>query len=118
VSESPTGLAAATTKVLSSIEDPALARRYPDRTHFVPADHPKQAMMVTRALFAGEPVAVVERDGREVLFTPEHARGVVALLLLAAVAVMRLRRDSGDVIQLPPRTTIEVRDARGLPVAA
>jgi hypothetical protein len=118
MNEPRTGLHAAAEKVLASIEDSQLASRYPDRTHFVPAEHSQQGVMVTRALFAGDPVVVVEPDGREVLFTPEHARGLVGLFLLAAVAVLRMHRRKGDLIQLPPCTRVEVRDARGLPLAA
>ncbi len=71
-------------------------------------------------LFAGDPVVVVYPDGREVLFTPEQAHGMTALLLLLAVAWWRLqsRRTPADVVQLPPRTRVEARDSAGLPVAA
>ena len=60
------------------LEDPQLDARYPNRTHFVDAHNPHQALMTSRALFSGDPVVVVYPDGREVLFTPEPARGLVA----------------------------------------
>jgi len=60
------------------LEDPQLDARYPNRTHFVDAQNPHQALMTSRALFSGDPVVVVYPDGREVLFTPEPAHGLVA----------------------------------------
>lgn len=109
-----------TEKVLAGIDDESVSARYPNRTHFVAADHARHGEMVTRALFAGDPVVVVYPDGREVLFTPEQAHGMTALLLLLAVAWWRLqsRRTPADVVQLPPRTRVEARDSVGQPVAA
>jgi hypothetical protein len=109
----------ATQKVLAGIDDPELAARYPDRAHFISAGHPNQSEMATRALFAGDPVVLVYPDGHELLVTPEHARGMAALLLLASAFFLRLRRRrDADGVQLPPRAHIEARDAAGLPIAA
>lgn len=110
----------ATQRVLAGIEDPALAARYPDRTHFIPSVHPDQGEMATRALFAGDPVVLVFPDGHELLVTPEHARGLAGLLLLAAALLHRFRRrkDETDVVQFPPRARIEARDSSGQPIAA
>jgi hypothetical protein len=108
-------------KVLDGIEDPELASRYPRRTHLIPADNPKSGTMVTRALFEGDPAVLVYPDGREILFTPERASGVLAIVLLIGLAWIWVRSRRGrdaDVIQFPPRTRIEARDARGLPLAA
>lgn len=112
-------------KVLEGIEDPELAARYPTRTHFIGADHPRSGAMATRALFQGDPVALVYPDGREFLLTPEHVKGIVAVLLIVVAGLMRLRsRLSKDadpeakVIQFPLRTRIEARDSHGLPLAA
>jgi hypothetical protein len=76
--------------------------------------------MTSRALFNGDPVVVVYSDGREVLFTPERANGLVGALLLFALFWIKLRErpSSHEPIQLPPRTQVEVRDASGLPLAA
>jgi MYXO-CTERM domain-containing protein len=113
------GIDPATQKVLAGIEDPELAARYPDRAHFISADHPRQGEMATRALFSGDPVVLVYPDGRELLVTPEHARGIAGLFLLAAALLLRLRRrKDGDGVQLPPRARIEARDSAGLPIAA
>jgi hypothetical protein len=102
------------------IEDPELDARYPNRTHFIDAQNPHQALMTSRALFSGDPVVVVYPDGREVLFTPERASGLIALALHFTQLLIRLREHSGaaELIQLPPRTQVEVRDASGLPIAA
>lgn len=108
-------------KVLDGIEDPELASRYPKRTHLIPADNPQSGTMVTRALFGGDPAVLVYPDGREILFTPERASGVLALILLIGLAVTWLRSRRGrdaDVIQFPPRTRIEARDSRGISLAA
>lgn len=112
-------LDAATQRVLAGIEDPALAARYPDRTHFISSTHPDQGEMATRALFAGEPVLLVFPDGHELLMTPEHARGVAGLFLLAAAFWLRVRRRkaSTDAVQFP-LTHIEARDSGGQPIAA
>ncbi len=108
-------------KVLEGIDNPELAARYPKRAHFIAADHPQYGWMATRVLFQGDPVVLVYADGHETLFTPERAGGVVALLLFIALGWMwcrsRLTREV-EVIQFPPRTRIEARDSRGLPLAA
>lgn len=57
----------ATARVLASVDDPALASRYPDRAHFVSTESPKQGEMATRALAAGDPVVLVYPNGRELL---------------------------------------------------
>lgn len=120
MSTPPQPIGPATRKVLASIDDKALDARYPNRTHFVDAQNPQQALLTSRALFSGDPVVVVHPDGREVLFTPESPTGVVAVLLLAALLWLKLSKRStdGKLVQLPPRTRVEVRDASGLPIAA
>lgn len=106
-------------KVIASIGDAELAARYPDRTHFISADNPDQGKMATKALFDGDPVAIVYSDGHELLVRPEHVGGFVAIFLAAAAFFSRHRRHKGaDVVQLPPRAQIEARDSRGEPIAA
>lgn len=113
-------LSPAIAKVIAGMHDTELDARYPNRTHFVDAENPDQAMIASRALFAGDPAVIVYPDGQEVLFTPEKTSGLVALLLLVAVLLIKLRERSsgGDIVQLPPRTRVEVRNASGLPRAA
>ena len=113
-------LDAATRKVLAGIDDPELEARYPNRTHFIAAADPRHSIMATRALFAGDPVAIVYADGREVLFTPEQARGPAVLFLYLATIWLRFSSRGSDrtAVQLPPRTRIEARDSAGLPIAA
>lgn len=119
MSSGGSGIDPATQRVLAGIEDPEIAGRYPNRTHFISADHPRQGEMATRALFEGDPVVLVYPDGHELLVTPEHARGVAGLFLLLAALILRLRRKrDGDIVQLPPRARIEARDSDGLPIAA
>jgi hypothetical protein len=108
-------------KVLEGVKDQELAGRYPTGTHLIAADHPQYGLMATRALFEGDPVVLVYPDGREILFTPEPTRGVLALLMFLALGWMLLRsrlRKEAEIIQFPPRTRIEARDSRGLPIAA
>jgi hypothetical protein len=106
-------------RVIAGIYDDELAARYPDRTHFISADDPHQGEMATRALFDGDPVAIVYPDGHELLVRPEHAVGIAALLLVLVAFFSKLRRGSrGNVIQLPPRARIEARDSAGHPLAA
>jgi hypothetical protein len=73
MSTTPQPIGPATRKVLASIDDPELDARYPNRTHFIDAQNPHQALMTSRALFSGDPVVVVYQDGREVLFKEIHA---------------------------------------------
>lgn len=109
----------ATERVISSIHDEELAARYPDRAHFISAGDPNQGAMATAALFSGDPVVIVYPDGHELLVRPEHAAGLVGLLLIAAAFVWRLRHRRDDtVVQLPPRARIEARDSSGHPIAA
>jgi hypothetical protein len=111
----------ATARVLASIDDPALASRYPDRAHFISTDSAKQGEMATRALFAGDPVVLVYPDGRELLITPDHAHKVAALLLAVGALLARLlKRDHGGrtAMQLPPGAQIEARDSAGLTLTA
>ena len=113
------GIDPATQRVLAGIDDPELAGRYPDRTHFISADHPRQGEMATRALFAGDPVVLVYPDGHELLVTPERVAGMAALFLLIAALLMKIRRrKDGDAVQFPPGARIEARDSAGLPIAA
>ena len=117
----PSAVDAAAEKVIAGISDASVEVRYPDGCHFVPADHPRHGEMLTRALFAGEPAVLVFPDGREMLFTPEHARGIAGLMLFLAAAWISIRsrgRTTSSAIQLPPRTRIEARDSHGVPVAA
>lgn len=111
----------ATARVLASIDDLALASRYPDRAHFISTDSPEQGEMATRALFAGEPVVLVYPDGRELLITPDHAHKVAGLLIAASALVARLLKRGNEgraAMQLPPGARIEARDSAGLPLAA
>lgn len=48
---------------------------YPNRTHFIAADNPRQDEMATRALLEGEPVLLVYPDGHELLICPEPSGG-------------------------------------------
>lgn len=120
MSASNHGAHVTTENLLGVIGTDEFERRYPDRTHLIPGDHPRHGEMATRALFAGDPVAIVYPDGHEVLFTPEHARGVAGIFLLLAVFWLRLRSRRSDktALQLPPRTHIEARDSEGMPIAA
>ena len=110
----------ATERVIAIIDDDELARRYPNGTHFVEASNPEHGVMATRALFEGDPVALIYPDGHEILLTPERVGGLAALILLLVSFVLShgSKRNDGEVIQLPPRTRIEARDSAGMPIAA
>ena len=109
----------ATERVIASIEDEELAARYPDRTHFISADNPAQGEMATRALFDGDPVAIIYSDGHELLVRPEQTQRAAGWFLHLALLLMRpRRRDQSDGVQLPPRAHIEARDSAGHPIAA
>jgi hypothetical protein len=109
----PQPIGPATRKVLASIDDPELDGRYPNRTHFVDAQNPHQALMTSRALFSGDPVVVVYPDGHEVLFTPKPTDRLASIFLRLALVFIKLRErpSTHQPIQLPPRTQVEVRDA-------
>jgi hypothetical protein len=119
MSDPPNPNSPAVKKVIEGMLSTDLGARYPNRTHFIDAENPDQALLTSRALFAGDPAAVIYPDGQEILFTPERVSGVAGLLLLMAVLWMKLREHSrGELVQLPPRTRVEVRDASGLQHAA
>lgn len=106
-------------RVLATIDDAALAERYPNRTHFIDATNPAHGTMVTRALLDGDPVALVYPDGRELLFTPEAVKGLAFLMLVfLGMFDWARRRKHANVIQFPVRTRIEARDSTGHPIAA
>jgi hypothetical protein len=120
MSTKPQNPSPAVRKVLATIDDGELESRYPNRTHFVDARNPNQAILVSRALLAGDPVVVISPDDREVLFAPQQTRGFVGVILLVALLWSKFfeRSSSGELIQLPPRTRVEVRDPSGLSIAA
>src|ERR1044072_327517 len=60
----------ATERLIACIEDEELAARYPGRTHFISADDPHHGTMAVGALREGDPVALVYRDGCELLIRP------------------------------------------------
>lgn len=91
VTASSSNIDPATARVLAGIDDPELAARYPNRTHFIPTDNPNQGEMTTDALLAGDPVALVYPNGHELLIIPGQAHGVAAALLGVAALIMRLR---------------------------
>lgn len=112
-----THIDAATQRVLDTIENDELAARYPDGAHFIAATNPAQGKMATRALFAGEPVVIVYKDGHEMLLEPEKTRGLSRLLLRAA-GFLSSRKNRNGTMQLPPGARIEARDSTGHPLAA
>lgn len=59
-----------TERLIACIEDEEFAARYPSRTHFISADDPQQGPMAVGALCEGDPVALVYRDGYELLIWP------------------------------------------------
>lgn len=113
-----------TVKILAGIRDPELADRYPDRAHFISAEHPSQDEMATRTLVAGDPVVLTYEDGRELLVTLEPderggANPVSTLRVRAATLLRRLRgEDGGEDAARPQRTRVEARDPAGQPLAA
>lgn len=54
-------------KVIAGIKDEEVEARYPNRSHFIAADHPEHGAMATRALGEGDPVVLVFPDGYELL---------------------------------------------------
>ncbi len=64
---------AATARVIVTIFDEDLAASYPNRAHFIAAEHPDQEEMTSQALSEGDPVAIVYADGDELLIYPEDA---------------------------------------------
>lgn len=59
-----------TERLIACIEDEEFAAGYPSRTHFISADHPDQGGMAVSGLGEGDPVALVYRDGYELLIRP------------------------------------------------
>jgi hypothetical protein len=117
--ENDSKLDPATKRVIAGIHDDELAARYPDKAHFISAENPNQGAMATAALFSGEPVVIVYPDGHELLVRPEHAAGLVGLLLLLTAFAWKFRRRRDrTILQLPPRAQIEARDSSGQPIAA
>lgn len=54
-------------KVIAGIEDRDVEARYPNRSHFIAADHPEHGAMARRALGEGDPIVLVFPDGYELL---------------------------------------------------
>lgn len=85
----------ATERLITCIEDEEFAARYPGRTHFISADDPRQGTMAVGALCEGDPVALVYRNGYELLIRP-----------------------SGGSVPAEPRLdiSVETRDADAKPI--
>jgi hypothetical protein len=64
----------ATRKVLAMLEDLELDALYPNRTYFVDAQHPHQALMISRALFSGDPSSSTPTAARSCSHPP-HTTG-------------------------------------------
>jgi hypothetical protein len=62
-------------RTFAYLGDPELEARYPNHTLFVGADNPQHAQMATEALLEGQPVVIVDPDGRELLIRPEPSGG-------------------------------------------
>jgi hypothetical protein len=76
-----------TERLIACIEDKEVAARYPGRTHFIPADDPEQGAMAVGALCEGDPVALVYRDGYELLIRPDGGCGSAKSRLHISVEV-------------------------------
>lgn len=57
-------------RVVAWGQDDQVASRYPNRAHFVAADHPDHGEMAGNALAEGDPVVLVFPNGNEVLIQP------------------------------------------------
>jgi hypothetical protein len=80
---------AAYERAVACAKDPALFDSYPSPVHFISAENSRQGEMAVEALAEGASVAIIYRDGHEVLARNE---------------------DDGIVV--------EQRDAHGRPIAA
>jgi hypothetical protein len=119
MSERPASQSAAAEKAIGTMLNPELDARYPNRTHFVDADNPDRVLLMRRALLAGDPVALVYPDSREVIFTPEQVPALSRLLFGMGMRWMKLRGHAdARRVQLPPGVRIEPRDGSDLGLAA
>lgn len=57
-------------RVVALMQREDVPDRYPDRAHFIAADHPDHEQMTGEALAEGAPVILVFPDGNEVLIEP------------------------------------------------
>lgn len=59
-----------TERVLAWMEEEQVSDRYPNRAHFIAADHPEHGKMASDTLAEGDPVVLVFPDGYELLIQP------------------------------------------------
>jgi hypothetical protein len=94
--------------------DPASDERYPDGTVLIPADSPNASRLISRAIDAGRPIALVFPDGSDVVARPPAAAGVLlAVLVLGSWLVERASRKRDRPTFVPRAWVTEFHAAPG-----
>ena len=90
------------------------ADRYLDGTHFLPSDAADLAPMLARALETRSPVAVIYRDGRELLATPVLGRlgGLAAAIKKRLPARALVTTGAAAPVIFPPFYRVELRESQ------
>jgi len=90
------------------------ADRYLDGTHFLPSDAADLAPMLARALETRSPVAVIYRDGRELLATPVLGRlgGLAAAIKKRLPARASVTTGAATPVIFPPFYRVELRESQ------
>lgn len=90
--------------------------RYPSGTVLIPADSPDFSVLITRAIAAERPIALVFPDGSDIVARPPEAKGVVRITILALMRFLDRTSKKRDRPTFVPREWVtefhEAPDAR------
>ncbi len=70
--------------------DPDTDSRYPDGTVLIPSDVPDASKLIARALSEERPIALIFRDGSDVVARPPELHGLALLVLVIAAWIADL----------------------------
>jgi hypothetical protein len=83
--------------------DPANDERYPDGTVLIPADSPDTSVLISRAIAARRPMALVFPDGSDIVARPPENHGLALLVVLVLLGVADFLRRKNDAATFVPR---------------
>ena len=94
--------------------DPGTDKHYPNETVLIPADSPDASNLISQAVAAHRPLAIVYPDGREIVAAPQGGALAFFEHLLTRRRVSKHRQPA---VPLPADYQVEIRDRQPLAAA-